>query len=307
MFRFLVKRTIRLLATVVVSALLVFVALRVVPGDPALVIAGIDAKPEDVARIREALGTGRPLGVQMLEWFGNVVNLRFGNSLSSGEAVTTLILGRLPVTLCLALFAMGLSLAIALPLGVAAAQDRRGGPLSTLAAVVAQIGISVPGFWLGILLLLLLAVRFPVFPLFGADSLLHFVLPAFALGLGHAAVLIRMTRASTEQELAREYVLASRSRGLPRGRILFRHVLRNALPPVLSLAGIQFGGLLGGAVVLEQVFSLPGMGRLLLTAINQRDFPVVQGCVLCFALVFSLSGWVADILATAANPRIGLE
>lgn len=307
MARFILRRSIRLLATVLVTAFLVFLALRVVPGDPALVMAGIDAKPEDVERIRHSLGTDRPLAVQMLDWFGSIVNLRLGSSLSSGEEVTGLILARLPVTFALALSAMALSLAIALPLGVAAACARRGGFLDVLATSVAQMGMSVPGFWLGILLLLAFSVRLPVFPLFGADSALHFVLPSLALGLGHAAVLLRMTRASTLEELSREYVLAARSRGLSRREIIRRHVLRNALPPVIALAGLQFGGLLGGAVVLEQVFSLPGLGRLLLSAINQRDFSVVQGCVLCFALIFSLSGWLADVLSAAANPRIALE
>lgn len=295
------------MATVAVTAILMFVAMHIIPGDPALVIAGMDAKPEDVQRIRHAIGSDRPLGEQMLRWCGDLVNLKLGASLTSGEAVTKLIAARLPVTIALAIFAMLLALVLAIPLGVAAARGRHGGVADGLATLVSQVGMAVPAFWLGILLLLLLAVKLPIFPLFGADTPLHFVLPAVALGLGHAAVLLRMTKASTEEELSREYVLAARSRGLPPRRILYAHVLRNALPPVIALAGVQFGALLGGAVVLEQVFSLPGMGRLILTAIVQRDLPVVQGCVLCFALVFSLSGWLADLLAAAANPRIALE
>jgi peptide/nickel transport system permease protein len=307
MRRFILKRSLRLIATIFVSAVIVFFALRMIPGDPALVTAGIDAKPEDIARIRRSLGTDRPVAVQMLEWFSSIVKLDLGSSLSSGERVTSLIATRLPITFGLAIAAMIISLAIALPLGVASARSRPGSPLDLFATSVSLVGMSVPGFWLGIILLLLFAVRLPIFPLFGADTPLHFVLPAAALGLGHAAVLLRMTRASTTEELSREYVLAARARGLAAPAILRRHVLKNALPPVIALAGMQFGGLLGGAVVLEQVFSIPGMGRLLLSAINQRDFNVVQGCVLCMALIFSLTGWLADILATAANPRIVLE
>jgi peptide/nickel transport system permease protein len=307
MGKLILRRTLRLTATVLLTAVLVFVALRVVPGDPALVIAGMDATPQDVQRIREALGTDRPLGVQMLDWFGDLVKLSLGTSLATGEDVGALILARLPVTVTIALLAMALAALIALPLGIASAQGRRGGMADNIADFISQTGMAIPGFWFGILLLLVFAVKLPIFPLFGADTPLHFVLPAMALGFGHSAMLLRMTRASIFEELSKEYVLAARARGLSRRRILYGHVLRNALPPVIALAGLQFGGLLGGAVVIEQVFSIPGLGRLLLTAVNQRDFNVVQGCVLCFALVFSVTGWLADVLAAAANPRITLE
>jgi peptide/nickel transport system permease protein len=307
MGKLILRRTLRLAATIFLTAVLVFVALRIVPGDPALVIAGIDSTPQDVQRIREALGTDRPPGVQMLEWFGNLVKLSFGTSLATGEDVGSLILARLPVTITIALLSLALSILIAIPLGIASARGKRGGVMDSLADFVSQTGMALPGFWLGILLLLVFAVKLPIFPLFGADTPLHFVLPAVALGFGNSAVLLRMTRASIFEELSKEYVLAARSRGLPRSRILYGHVLRNALPPVIALAGLQFGALLGGAVVIEQVFSIPGLGRLLLTAVNQRDFNVVQGCVLCFAFVFSVTGWLADVLAAAANPRISLE
>jgi ABC-type dipeptide/oligopeptide/nickel transport systems, permease components len=307
MLRFFLRRSLRLAATLAVSAILVFVALRVIPGDPAQVIAGIDAKPEDIERIRRSLGTDKSLGAQMLAWFGSLVNLDLGVSLSSGEPVIKMIAGRLPVTLGIALAAMLVSILIALPLGVAAGKSPEGSPVGLLATAISQVGISIPGFWLGILLLMLFAVQLRLFPLFGADSPLHFVLPSLALGIGHAAVLLRMTRASTQAELSKGYVLAARARGLESRAILRRHVLKNALPPVITLAALQFGGLLGGAIVIEQVFAIPGMGRLLLTAINQRDFNVVQGCVLCLAAAFSVTGWLADILVAAANPRVVLE
>lgn len=307
MGKMILKRTLRLLGTVLLTAVLVFVALRIIPGDPALVVAGIDASPEDVQRIRHAMGTDRPLGTQMVEWFVSLVKFDLGKSLSTGEDVGHLILARLPVTMTLALLAMALSLFIAIPLGIASAQEKSKGILRHTADFVSLTGMSLPSFWLGILLLLGFSVKLPIFPLFGADSPIHFVLPSVALGFGHSAVLLRMTRASTFEELSKEYVLGGRSRGLQSKRILYGHVLRNALPPVIALAGLQFGGLLGGAVVIEQVFSLPGMGRLLLTAINQRDFNVVQGCVMVFAVVFSVTGWLSDILATVANPRINLE
>jgi peptide/nickel transport system permease protein len=191
-------------------------------------------------------------------------------------------------------------------LGIAAAA-RHVRALDALAAATSQIGMSVPGFWLGILLLLAFAVALPWFPLFGADSPAHFVLPALALGLVEGAVLLRIVRASVLEELSREYVLAARAKGLSEAAILYGHVLRNALPPVISLAGIQFGGLLGGAVIIEQVFSIPGLGRLLLNGIAGRDLPLIQGCVLVLAFLYSFTSWLADILAALANPRISLR
>lgn len=306
MLHFLARRTIRLLLTLVASAILVFAALRAVPGDPALVLAGIDASAEDVEAMRAALGLDGGVLSQLGDWLGGLLRLDLGTSMVSGESVSSLIAERLPVTGALAVSAMVLSLALALPLGVAAA-SRDGGPAAAVAAALSQVGMAVPGFWLGILLLLGFAVALPIFPLFGADTPAHFVLPTLGLALGHAAVLLRMTKASILAELGKEYALAARARGESERQVLYGHVLRNALPPVIAIAGVQFGGLLGGAVVMEQVFSIPGLGRLLLTAITQRDFTVVQGCVVCFAAVYSACAWLSDVAAAAANPRIVLR
>lgn len=292
--------------TLAASALLVFAALRAVPGDPALVLAGVDASAEDVEAMRAALGLDGSVASQLGDWLGGLLRLDLGVSMVSGESVASLIAERLPATGTLAVAAMGLSLALALPLGVAAA-SRDGGPVAAVAAALSQVGMAVPGFWLGILLLLGFAVALPIFPLFGADTPAHFVLPTLGLALGHAAVLLRMTKAAILAELGKEYALAARARGESERQVLYGHVLRNALPPVIAIAGVQFGGLLGGAVVMEQVFSIPGLGRLLLTAISQRDFTVVQGCVVCFAAAYSACAWLADVAAAAANPRIVLR
>lgn len=281
----------------------VFFVLRVIPGDPAVVIAGFDAPPEVVENLRVTLGTNRPPLVQYEEWILSVFQLDFGTSLISNEPVLKLILHRFPLTLSLAVFGMLCALLIAIPLGVMSAVRRwtlwdYGGMLFS------QIGISLPSFWLGIILLLIFAVKYPLFPLFGSDSPWHLVLPSIALGINRGAVLLRLVRTTMIEELGKEYIITARSKGLPELVVRYRHALRNALLPVLTIAGIQFGYMLGGAIILEQVFSLPGLGRLILSAVFQRDFPVIQGGTLFIAAVFSLVNFLVDLLYSIVNPKI---
>jgi peptide/nickel transport system permease protein len=285
---------------------LIFFVIRVIPGDPAAVIAGIDADEESVQELRERLGTDRPVAVQYFDWLWRVLRFDFGESFFSGESVTTLIMQRFPITLALSLFAFMISLALAIPIGVVSAVRRWSG-WDYAGMLFSQLGMALPSFWLGILLLLAFAVNLRLFPLFGAETLRHFVLPALALAIGRAAFLVRMVRASTIEELAKEYVVTAESKGLKRGTIVYRHALRNALLPVITLAGIQFGYLLGGSIIIEQVFSIPGLGRLFLSAIYQRDFPLVQGGVIFIAVAFSLTNFIADILYAVVNPKIRLS
>lgn len=300
---FLMKRFGRLLLTVLIMTTIVFFLVRVLPGDPAAVIAGIDAGPEEVRAIRHELGLDRPVIAQYGEWLWDVIRLDFGVSLFDGRPAMGEILRRFPLTFTIALLAFAVSLAIAIPLGVLSAVNRwtlvdYGG------MVYSQLGMAVPGFWLGILLLLVFSVRLQWLPLFGAGGFAHLILPAFALGIGRSALLVRYVRGSMVEQLDREYVLTAESLGLPQRSIRYRHVLKNALLPVITIAGIQFGGLLGGTIIIEQVFSLPGVGRLLLSAIQIRDFPVIQGGVVFVAMVFSLVNFFADVLYSAVNPRI---
>ncbi|MFQ3619750.1 MAG: ABC transporter permease [Spirochaetales bacterium] len=297
------RKFLRLLLTMFLIPTIVFFILRVIPGDPAFVVAGMDASPEVVENLRVQLGTDKPVFIQYEEWLLDVFQLHLGQSLISHEPVTKLILDRFPVTLSLAVLGMVCALFIALPLGVISAV-RRWTLWDYLGMIFAQIGIALPSFWLGILLLLLLAVKYPIFPLFGGDTPYHLVLPALALGINRGAVLLRLVRTSMIEELEKEYVIAARSKGLPEVIVRYRHALRNALLPVLTIAGIQFGYMLGGAIVLEQVFSLPGLGRLLLTAVFQRDFPVIQGGTLFIAAVFSLVNFIVDLFYSLVNPRI---
>jgi ABC-type dipeptide/oligopeptide/nickel transport system permease component len=293
----------RFFLTILVISTVVFFTLRIIPGDPAYVVAGIDASPEAVKAIQIKLGTDKPPLVQYEEWLLSILRFDFGSSLISGERVSVLILDRFPITLALALFGMGIAFLIAIPLGVLSAVKRwtwwdYGG------MIFSQVGMAVPSFWLGILLLMTFAVWVKFFPLFGGDTPLHLVLPAIALGVNRGAVLLRLVRTSMIEELGKEYIITARSKGLPERTVRYGHALRNALLPVLTVSGIQFGYMLGGTIILEQVFSLPGVGRLFLSAIYQRDFPMIQGGVIFIAVVFSLVNFFVDILYALANPKL---
>ncbi|OHD74236.1 MAG: hypothetical protein A2177_11760 [Spirochaetes bacterium RBG_13_68_11] len=303
MLTFALKRLGRLLLTVLLISTIIFFVIRVIPGDPALVIAGLDASPESVAAIRAKIGTDQPLAVQYVRWLAAVVRFNFGTSLSTGQPVTQMIIERFLLTLGLALLGMVVALVLAIPLGILSAV-RRWSVWDYLGMLFSQIGMAVPGFWLGILLLLLLAVKVHWFPLFGSGTLKHLVLPAVALGFARAAVLLRLTRASMIEELSREYVVTARAKGLTERMVKYKHALKNALLPVVTVAGIQLGYMLGGAVIIEQVFSLPGLGRLFLTGVYQRDFPLIQGGIVFIALAFSLINFAVDILYSVLNPKI---
>ncbi|WP_455381802.1 ABC transporter permease [Salinispira pacifica] len=300
---FLLRRLGRLLLTVWLVATIVFVIVRIIPGDPALVIAGVDAKPSDVAAIRARLGTDRPLAVQYGDWLWNLARLDLGTSFSSGESVSTLILNRFPLTLSLATLGFLIAIVVAVPLGVLSAV-RRWSFADYAVMVYTQVGLAIPGFWLGILLLLVFSVQLHIFPLFGTGGLIHLVLPSVALGVGRSALLVRIVRGAMIEELQRDYMTTARAKGVAKSRIVLRHALPNALFPVITVAGIQFGYLLGGAIIIEQVFSLPGIGRLLLSAISARDFPLIQGGVIFVAIVFSVVNFAVDVLYSVANPKV---
>ena len=300
---FILRRLGRLLLTVWLISTLIFFVIRVIPGDPALVIAGVDATAEDIAAIRAKIGTDQPLAAQYFDWLWKVARLDFGTSLSTSQPVTQLIFERFGLTLSLALLGITIALLIALPLGVLSAV-KRWSAWDYLGMTFSQLGMAVPSFWLGILLLLALAVKIPLFPLFGAGSIKHLLLPSVALGVAQAAVLLRLTRASMVEELSKEYVITARAKGLTERMVKYKHALRNGLLPVVTIAGIQLGYMLGGAIIIEQVFSLPGLGRLFLTGIYQRDFPIIQGGVMFVAFAFSLINFLVDILYSVLNPRI---
>jgi len=280
--------------------------IRVIPGDPALVIAGIDASQSDIDAIRARLGTDAPMLSQYFNWLWDVVRFDFGDSMISGQPVTRLVLERFPLTLSLALMGIVISIIIAIPLGVISAV-KRWSFWDYLGMVFSQIGMAIPSFWLGILLLLLFSVKIKIFPLFGSGTIMHLILPAISLGIARAAVLLRLTRASMTEELSKEYVVTARSKGLTDRMVHYKHALKNALLPVITIGGIQLGYMLGGAIIIEQVFSLPGLGRLFLFGVYQRDFPLIQGGVVFVAFVFSLINFLVDMLYSVLNPKIRIS
>jgi ABC-type dipeptide/oligopeptide/nickel transport system permease component len=300
------RRLGRLLLTIFLISTIVFFVIRVIPGDPALVVAGMDATQEAIDAIRIKLGTDQPLPVQYLQWLWKVARFDFGESLISDQSVIKLVFQRFPLTLSLAVLGILISIVIGIPLGVLSAV-KRWSLWDYSGMAFSQIGMAIPSFWLGIMLLLIFAVKIPIFPLFGSGSIVHLILPSISLGIARAAIILRLTRASMIEELSKEYVITARAKGLTERMVKYKHALKNALLPVITITGIQLGYMLGGAIITEQVFSLPGLGRLFLTGIYQRDFPLIQGGVVFVAIIFSLINFTVDILYNVINPRIRID
>jgi peptide/nickel transport system permease protein len=311
---YVVRRVAALGATLFFVSVLVFVAIRVLPGDPAQVIMGTEGSPEAAARLREAMGLNRPLPIQYLQWLGGALRGDLGVSIQYDVSVSRLIVSRLPVTLPLTLMAALIMVATALPLGLfAATRHRRVGDYLTM--IVSQVGIAVPSFWSGLLLILLFAVHLGwlqsggfagwsdgLWP--GVRSLL---LPAVALGAFQAAVLIRATRSAALDVLREDYVRTARAKGVRERAVIGKHAFRNALIPIVTVAGIQLGQLMAGSIILESVFALPGLGRLALGAITARDLPVVQGVTLFVAASIVLINFLVDLAYVVLDPRIRYE
>jgi ABC-type dipeptide/oligopeptide/nickel transport system permease component len=283
---------------------LVFLLLHLVPGDPVEAMLGESARPADRDALRRALGLDLPVAEQYARYLTGLSRLDLGRSFQNQRPVVDLLAERLPATLQLTAAALVLALALAIPLGVLAAH-RRGSALDSGAMAFSLIGISMPNFWLGPLLILVFSLWLGWTPVSGSDRPLSLVLPAITLGTALAAVLARMVRASVLEVLGEDYVRTARAKGLSEAAVLRRHALRNAWLPVLTLVGLQLGGLLGGAVITETVFAWPGVGSLLVESIQARDFPVAQGCVLLISLVYVLVNTLTDLAYVWVDPRIG--
>jgi peptide/nickel transport system permease protein len=303
-----------MLLTLLFVSLLVFVVVRVLPGDPALIMLGIEASPDAVAKLREGLGLNRPVPVQYAEWAGRAILGDLGRSIQYDVPVAGLIVSRLSVTLPLTVMAAALMVAAAIPLGVfAATRHRRWGDYAAM--TLSQLGISVPGFWAGLLLILFFSVKLGWFQAGGFDgwgqgagrALKSLLLPAVALGLFQFAVLARTTRSALLEVLREEYVKTARAKGVAERAVIFRHALKNAMIPILTVAGVQLGQLMAGSIILESVFYLPGLGRLALGAISARDLPVVQGVVLFVASGIVVINAAVDVLYGVLDPRIRYE
>jgi ABC-type dipeptide/oligopeptide/nickel transport system permease component len=281
----------------------VFLLLHLAPGDPARMLASPTAKQEDIERIRERIGLNDPLPVQYLRWLGNALTGDLGESIRSGAPVTEVLPERLWNTVRLTLASMTFAILFGMLGGILAAL--RPGSLPDVATMcIAVAGLSVPPFWLGLMLILFFSVRLDWLPAGGGDSWQHLVLPALSLGLASAALIARMVRSSLLEVLRADYVRTARARGLRDRAIVTRHALPNALIPTITVIGLQFGTLMAGAVITEVVFSWPGMGSLLVTAINNRDFPVVQASLLVISISFLLVNLITDLLYAVVDPRL---
>jgi ABC-type dipeptide/oligopeptide/nickel transport system permease component len=287
-------------------ATLVFALIHLVPGDPAQAMLGESASPQDVARLRTSLGLDQPLHVQYKSFLSSLARGDLGTSFRFGTPVGQEIRRRLPQTALLAVSAMTFAIAIAIPLGIVAAVYR-GRFLDQAAMTLALAGISMPGFWLGPLLAILFAVRLGWLPVSGSGSPAHLVLPSLTLGAALAAILARMTRSSVIEELRELYVMAARARGLSQIRAVVRHAFRNSLIPVVTIIGLQFGAVLTGTIITETIFAWPGVGRLLITAINTRDYPLVQGCILFISVTYVAMNLLTDLTYGLLDPRIRFE
>jgi len=308
---YIMRRLIALVPTLFFVSILIFSLQQVLPGDPALALAGEDHDPAAVAAIRAKYHLDRPMVVQYRIWLGKVLRGDFGESLRSRIPVSELLASKLPVTIELAVCSMLVALLLGLPAGVISA-TRKGTPLDFTANLVALSGLSVPHFWLGIMLILLFAVRLGWLPASGyatpwedpLRNLTTLLLPSIVLGTGVAGVMMRHTRSAMMQTLDADYVRTARAKSVPERLVVLKHALRNALIPIITLGAIEFGRLLSGAVLTEQIFNIPGFGKLLVDGVFNRDYAVVQAVVLVSAALYVLLNLLADVLYFVANPRM---
>lgn len=303
MASYLLRRGMDLVLTLLGVSIVIFMIIHLVPGDPARLIVGTEATEADVRNIRRQLGLNAPLPVQYLRYLDALAKGDLGRSLRNRQPVTALLRARLPNTLTLAGASLAVTLVIGVGIGMLAA-IRRGTAFDTASMVFALIGVSMPGFWLGLMLIFLFAVRLGWLPTSGAGGIKHLILPAVTLGVGNAAIIARLTRANLLEVLHQEYVRTARAKGLRPRSVLIGHAMRNAIIPTLTVLGLQWGTLLAGSVVIETVFAWPGVGRLLVDSVAVRDYPVIQACVLLFALVFMLTNLLVDVAYALLDPRI---
>ncbi len=305
MASFLIARLASALVVIFGVVCTVFLLIHLVPGDPVELMLGESAQPADRAALREALGLDRPLPVQLGVYLERLAHLDLGQSLHSQRPVAEVLAARLPATAELAVAALLVAIVTALPLGVLAATHHNGA-WDTGAMGFSLLGVSIPNFWMGPLLILVFSIGLGWTPVSGRSGLASLILPALTLGTALAAILARMVRSSLLEVLNEDYIRTARAKGLSPAAVMWRHALRNAWLPVITVLGLQLGALLGGAVVTETVFSWPGVGSLMIEAIQKRDYPVVQGCVLVIAVAYVVVNTLTDLVYGWIDPRIRL-
>lgn len=313
MTTYILRRIVLLIPVILIVGLVVFTLVHLTPGDPAAIILGDQATPEDIQQLRETLGLNDPLPIQFINWFGGVLTLDFGNSIFLGMPVTEALMDRVAPTGLLTLYALFVQLLIGVPLGVIAAL-KAGSIVDRLMTALAISGAAIPTFFLGIMLILIFAVQLKWLPSVGYTSptedlwghVQRMLMPAFALGFSSAGLLARLIRSSMLDVLNEDYVRTAKAKGLAQRHVVIRHALRNALVPAITVVGTSLAALLGGAVVTETVFTIPGMGRLVVQSISRRDYPIIQGAVMAIAVSYVLVNLLVDLLYIYADPRVRL-
>lgn len=303
MLSYLIRRLFGMVPTLLIVVVIVFLFVHMLPGDPARLVAGQDADQATIKLIRQDLGLDLPLHEQFVRYVSDLLQGNLGKSLRTKRPVTQEIAERFMPTLWLTVWSMMWSVIVGMTIGVCSAVWRNKWP-DRLGMTFAVSGISFPAFALGMMLMQIFSVKLGWLPTVGADSWKHFILPSLTLGAGVAAVMARFTRASFVEVIQEDFVRTARAKGLSESVVVLKHTLRNALIPVVTMMGLQFGFLLGGSIVVETVFNWPGLGRLLVDAVNQRDYPVIQGLVLLFSFEFILINLLVDVLYGAINPSI---
>lgn len=303
MYKYIIKRVLMMIPVIIGLSLLVFAVLKMTPGDPARVVAGAEADEAAVAQIRQELGLDKPLLQQYVDYMLGLVRGDMGESYTTGKPVFDEIVSRMPTTFILAFSGVLIAVVIGIPLGIISA-TKQYSFLDNLSTLLALTGVAMPNFWLGLMLILVFALHLGWLPSGGATSWLGYVLPAVTVGVGATANFMRTTRSSMLEVIRQDYIRTVRAKGANERRVIIHHALRNALIPVITVIGLQMGTLLGGAVINETVFSLPGLGSLMINSINRKDEPVVLGCLITFAIVFSLMNLLVDILYAYIDPRI---
>ncbi len=314
MIAYIVRRLIYAVVVIVGVATISFALLQLIPGSPVDAMLGTESTPQAREALERELGLDKSIPVQYVTWWGNLLRGDLGKSAMTSQPVGQLILERLPVTIPLALLSMFIALVIAVPAGILSA-IRRNTWIDGVVSMIAFAGLSIPGFWLGTLLILGFSVHWQIFPPGGyvsvmddpIDGLRHLFLPAIALGSTFAAVLTRMIRSSLLEVLSADYIRTARAKGQTEQRVLVQHALRNALIPAVTIVGVQVGFLLSGALVIEQIFSLPGIGRLTVQAVLDRDIPLLQGCIITIAFIFVAVNLLTDLLYMWLDPRISYQ
>ncbi|MCL2852452.1 MAG: ABC transporter permease [Defluviitaleaceae bacterium] len=303
MHKFILKRLGMMLPVLVGVMFVIFTLTYITPGDPVMMILGDQAAQEDIVNLRAELGLDQPFLVQFGMFVANTMQFNFGTSFTTGRPVLEEIGFRFPTTMQLAAMSVVISVLIGIPLGILSAVKQYT-IFDNGATIIGLLGVSIPNFWLGMMLIILFSVNLGWFPTTGFETPMHWVLPSFTIGISSAAIIMRMTRSSMLEVIRQDYIRTARAKGQKESKIIVSHALKNALIPVITVVGLQFGLLLGGAILTETIYAIPGLGRFMVESIQRRDYPIIQGGVLLLALVFSFVNLLVDILYAFVDPRI---